>query len=46
MTGWGSESKAYEMETEYCDLGDSSDYEKKDKCFDKSYNKKRDEGWE
>jgi hypothetical protein len=34
------------MNQPYCDLGDSNYFEEKDSCFDKSYEKKRDEGWE
>ena len=30
----------------YTDLGDKNSFEQEEECFDKSYNKLRDEGWE
>jgi hypothetical protein len=30
----------------YTDLGNSNYFEEVENCFDKSYEKKRDEGWE
>jgi hypothetical protein len=34
------------MEQSYSDLGDTNYMESVEECFDKSYNKLRDEGWE